>query len=1028
MLPRDPNYTNRLHIGDYTYINSSLDIHTVIADGFYRLSKLFGIAAETVMLRWNGRTYETLGDYDTFPPDHLPALLAFANESHAEDATNSTLIRPISINYRDGYPHDRVVIYMRLIGDTHPPPEARLDFGYSVVIALPPGDDVSMESWRELREFERAFGLAITNADLYEKSRREYRELEAVRQTWEHLWQAVENQQKALDKLLARNQALYDIGIAINASLNQRDVLATIVSEAVKLLQASRGAIALWDGANHELQLLAEHRATDQNVDLDTFPRDSAEAREPYLARGNADQPGARSDLVEGIFGPEATARLHAFLSDYWHLPPYEAARIVSSLNSPADTTEGPTVAASIGWQGQMLGVIVLNDFAAGRAFSAEEKHTLMMVANQAAVAIENARLFRDVTEERNRSRAILNSIADGVFTTDLDLRITSFNPAAEQVTSCVGDNVVGGRYETVLGLTDRDGQALTSATSPCQQAITGRAATEPQIVRVGLPDGEFLLIALVAAPIIDSYGEITGTVGVFRDVTREQAVARMKDEFVSLVSHELRTPMASVLGFSELMLTRSLNETKTRQYTEIIHKEAQRLSNLINDFLDIQRMEAGRQVYNFKAVPITQLMRPVQNLFRNEDNHRLTLHVPNDLPDLWVDADRLIQTLTNLVGNAIKYSPDGGDVLLSARLTLENMVEISVQDHGLGIPDDSIDKLFSKFYRVDNSDRRSIGGTGLGLAISREIVEAHGGHVWVRSKEGIGSTFFFTVHAAARDGNNPAPVTPIAASTPPPAPTPVAHSDTPTVLIVEDDASLGGLIGTYLEEAGYSYQLVTSAPAALDALKSFSPVAIVVDIVLPGETDGWDLLIQLKNHPLLARVPIIISTVLDNRLSGTQLGAVDFLRKPVDIRRLLDVLNGMIAPNDRRSVLIIDDDASLRHMLREVLIGNDFKVITAAGGARGLHLALTTRPTAIVLDLMMPHMDGFEVLSKLRADRRTIDVPVVVITAKELTQREQDFLHEGVAFFLTKNETTPQRIRDLISDALATRREVGSP
>jgi signal transduction histidine kinase len=230
---------------------------------------------------------------------------------------------------------------------------------------------------------------------------------------------------------------------------------------------------------------------------------------------------------------------------------------------------------------------------------------------------------------------------------------------------------------------------------------------------------------------------------------TKAQAIERerLKDELVSIVSHELRTPLTSLRGFAELMLKRTFSSEKQRAFLSIIHTEAVRLTNLINNFLDLQRMGADRQTYDFVEVNLTSVICDTLSVFSHAANgsHYFQLETPGSLPPVWADADRLRQVLTNFLSNAVKFSPQGGEIRVGARREGEQIV-VWVKDQGVGIPSENLDKLFTKFYRVDNQETRHIGGTGLGLAIVREIVEAHKGRVWVESTAGVGSTFFFAL------------------------------------------------------------------------------------------------------------------------------------------------------------------------------------------------------------------------------------------------------------------------------------------
>jgi PAS domain S-box-containing protein len=839
---------------------------------------------------------------------------------------------------------------------------------------------------------------ALCNAAEYGRVLSQYQKLETVRKTWERLWVSVDEQQRAIERMLTRNQALHDIGLAINSSLNLREVLSTIVRETVRLTQAQRGAIALWDEKAHMLTIMAEHSQNSNSAGGQDGNLTQVELVRPSfdMTKEPSDSPLLPDLLFPVEVSEQAGAGISHFLSRYWNLT--------------TDHT-GAILISPLRWQKQTTGAIILNDPTSGRVFAKEDVDIVSLIASQAAVAIENARLFDAVATERNRSRAILDSIADGVFTTDTEQKITSVNPATERLLGYKAAELIGRNYLEAFRIGDRLGKPMSPDMSPLLQAMQTANSTEPRIFQIqrGGEDEKAseAMIALVAAPILDDNGAINGTVGVFRDVTQEQAIARLKDELVSLVSHELRTPMASVLGFSELMLTRQLSEAKSRLYVETIHKEAQRLSNLINDFLDIQRMEAGRQVYNYTEVDLKPLMRRITDVF-SQQRQRIKLDLPANLPMVRADPDRVFQTLTNLVSNAIKYSPNGGDVNISTRLNEHSMIEIVVKDRGLGIPKEAQGHLFSKFYRVDNSDRREIGGTGLGLAICREIVEAHGGKIWVESAPGKGSNFYFTLPSSEHKATLPT------------EPGKEQHlADEKLVLIVEDDLSLGQLIGTYLEEDGFKSELLQSAEQASRFLleQNRHPAIIVLDIFLAGQLDGWDFLLELKANPYTADIPVIICTVMDNTVNGLMLGQAAFLSKPVDLTKMVDTINRLTAARPQRNLLVIDDDASLRRMVKEALTDQDFVVATAAGGEQGFKLAVQNLPDLIILDLMMPKMDGFQVLTRLRSDRRTINIPVVVISAKELTTDERNFLRNGVAHFITKNEYTPQRIRQLIQE-----------
>jgi CheY-like chemotaxis protein len=332
----------------------------------------------------------------------------------------------------------------------------------------------------------------------------------------------------------------------------------------------------------------------------------------------------------------------------------------------------------------------------------------------------------------------------------------------------------------------------------------------------------------------------------------------RTKDELVSVVSHELRTPLASLVGFAELLLTRQNSEQRQRQFLSIIQEEGRRLTALINDFLDIQRLESGRETITPEPVEVAHILGRAAGAAGDDPEHPLIVDVEPGLAPVRADADRIHQVLTNLISNARKYSPAGGEVRVAARAA-EAAVEISVTDQGLGIPPEALPRLFEKFYRIDNTDRRTIKGTGLGLAICHHVVAAHGGRIWAESQGlGCGSRFAFTL-PLAEDGERIG-----------------------DVLVIEDDAAFARLLEAELATYGLSAARVASVESALERIAQAPPHAIMLDLHLPGP----------RGEAFLARfrgaggqgTPIVVVTVDDvspeERAAFAEFGVVDVLRK----------------------------------------------------------------------------------------------------------------------------------------------------
>jgi CheY-like chemotaxis protein len=344
----------------------------------------------------------------------------------------------------------------------------------------------------------------------------------------------------------------------------------------------------------------------------------------------------------------------------------------------------------------------------------------------------------------------------------------------------------------------------------------------------------------------------------VLRDVTAERDLVRTKDELVSVVSHELRTPLASVVGFAELLRTRELAEPQRQQFLTVILEEGRRLTALINDFLDLQRMESGRQEIAPRPLEVASFIEQCVRMVGEDTTHPVQLDLDDELPAVRADADRIQQVITNLLSNARKYSPAGGVIRVSAH-EANGQVIVTVEDHGLGLPAEALPRLFEKFYRVDNSDRRSITGTGLGLAISRKIVDAHGGRLWAESDGlGQGSRFSFSLPLAD------------------------ARKTSGDVLIVEDDAGFARLLEAELTGRGLSSVWVPSAEDALEQLELETPKALVLDLLLP-RLQGETFLRRLRQGNG-ADVPVVVVSVKDlsqeERTAMEQLGVVAMLRK----------------------------------------------------------------------------------------------------------------------------------------------------
>jgi two-component system, OmpR family, sensor histidine kinase VicK len=478
---------------------------------------------------------------------------------------------------------------------------------------------------------------------------------------------------------------------------------------------------------------------------------------------------------------------------------------------------------------------------------------TVSPIQDQAGAIVGTSTIQRDITQRKQNDAitaqlaAIVDSSNDAIVGKTLQGVVTSWNRGAEHVYGYTADEMIGKNVALLLP-SDRPNEVT--------EIIAGMLANdartdhfETQRIR---KDGRRIDVSLTVSPIRNSDGTVVGASSVARDVTEHNAMAealkaselrsvlavsKAKDEMVSLVSHELRTPLASLLGFTELLYSRDFSEAHRKQYLEVMLREGRRLTDLINDVLHIQRLEAGHQNLNLTMADVNALIRRAIVAAGEDVERPISLIVSATLPLVLIDPDAILQVLTNFLTNARKYSPDGGPIVISAK-SVGDMVEIEVQDHGLGLPADALPKLFATFYRVDSSDRRLIKGTGLGLAINRRIVEAHGGQVAAHSDgPGQGSRFQFTLPTVAKS--------PRAAD----------------VLIVEDDSGYARLLETQFVARGMTTVRTADAETAERLLKQgMKPRSVVSDLVLPG-VQGEEFVTRLTADRGSA-VPVLVLTV----------------------------------------------------------------------------------------------------------------------------------------------------------------------
>jgi PAS domain S-box-containing protein len=634
-----------------------------------------------------------------------------------------------------------------------------------------------------------------------------------------------------------------------------------------------------------------------------------------------------------------------------------------------------------------------------------------------AMITAAREKAARALAESEARTRAITDSVAEALTLVSPDGRVLAVNRTFSTLFGVPAERVVNQPVRDVRAIAEHvfaepqavftalasgaDGQHDGASDRASDGASDDTSADQvaPVVEQVWPAHRELQIRARSVA--LD--GSPLGRLFVFRDVTHEREVDRMKTEFVALVSHELRTPLTSIKGFTDMVLDGDAGEIddETREYLEIVKSNADRLVALVNDLLDISRLESGRVKLTLQDVDLAEVVGTVTRTLGDTiaaKQQTLAVEIDPALPPVRADHDKMIQIVTNYLSNAYKYTPAGGAIRIAVTRDGE-LARVAVTDTGYGIAPEDQEKLFTRFYRVDNSTTREIGGTGLGLSIVKAFVELQGGQVGVESQPGVGSTFWYTVPLAAAVQAAPVPPREVQAdsSTPPvpahaPAHAPAHPSPAPaaSILLVEDDPGIARLIATQLEKAGYETDTVGSAEEALERLRVVRPDLMTVDVRLPG-MDGFALIERLSADPRTRDIPVVVITVHDDDPRGVRLG-VTMLPKPIDQRELLATVQSMLGDADattRGGVLIIEADADDRRKLRAALEQHGLEVIEAADGEAGLEAGRRHRPGAILLDLRLPNLADMAVLRALKACPETATIPVIMMTGSEAIRTE---------------------------------------
>ena len=496
---------------------------------------------------------------------------------------------------------------------------------------------------------------------------------------------------------------------------------------------------------------------------------------------------------------------------------------------------------------------------------------------------------------------------------------------------------------------------------------------------------------------------------------------SRMKSEFLASMSHELRTPLNAIIGFSELLLDAKFDDMAHEERTEFlghINRGGHHLLDLINDILDLSKVEAGRMELHLETVSLNQLIQGCRAIIQPLALKKKIAVEATCQPStgtVRVDPARVKQVLYNLLSNAVKFTPESGHVTVTAQLDQEG-ARVAVRDDGVGIKPEDQEAVFEEFRQVGDTTRQPE-GTGLGLALVRRLVELHGGSIWLESAPGQGSCFTFSLPAkpVAEDDTGTARSerrAPAAAGSGrrPPKGLPI--------LVVEDEREAAELLMLHLSRAGYDVYRASTMEETLAMVRQLQPFAVTLDILMP-DRDGWEILSALKANPATRDVPIVVISVVDNPELGFALGATDYLVKPIDKDALLSTLRRLdrqTRPDGGRPrVLVVDDDPAARALQSVLIESANCDVVLAEDGAEAVRIALSQPLDLVLLDLMMPGMNGFDVVRELRRSPETSGLPIVICTAKELSPEEREELRGQVESIIDKDSGANDILLELL-------------
>jgi PAS domain S-box-containing protein len=695
---------------------------------------------------------------------------------------------------------------------------------------------------------------------------------------------------------------------------------------------------------------------------------------------------------------------------------------------------------AEADWQSSLTVPMIVNGVVTGsillwsshpHAFCPADIRLLTTITTSMSVALENARLFEEVERQKQYFEALVKNSPVAVVTIDDTGLVTSWNPAAERLFGYTQTEATGAQINDLVA-TPADLRVESSRFVQLGQSydpLSPTAGVFHAFTQRARKDGSLVDVEVLTVPIIVQ-GQRVGVYAIYHDITELQRArqtaldaSQAKSTFLANMSHELRTPLNAITGFTRIVRRKGEGVLPQKQLENLdkVLISADHLLNLINTILDIAKIEAGRMDVHLSSFSLPGLVDLVIGTSQPLLKPGVAL-VPDLQPGLETinsDPEKLKQILLNLVSNAAKFTHEGQITICGRKA--RDLIQICVEDTGIGISPEALERIFEEFQQADTSTTRAYGGTGLGLSISKHLARLLGGDLTVASQEGTGSTFTLTI-----------PLRKTEVDAAPGVPQPETSAETePLVLVIDDDRNMHDLLCETLCESGFRILSAYSADQGLHLAHEMAPHAILLDIMMPYK-DGWRTLQELKSYDATRHIPVILVTIVDNKPLGYRMGAADYLLKPLkegDVQAALQRL-GLIGGQQPavdlqdevqqpKRVLLVDDDPQVHDLIAQLLQDMPYELQTAADGSLALQAVAEQTPDLILLDLMLPKLDGFGVLDALQGSPETVSIPVIVVTAKELTAAEAARLKEDAASVIQKSNLHGDLLVQQLSGAL---------